>query len=105
MKYLRTLLQASFPTEVANKVLSEPDSMKKLKQYVESLKPEAAYFAANDMGERSFFAVFDLADPSKIPVVAEPLFAMFQARVRFRPVMNWEEVERGVNDVMRSMPH
>jgi hypothetical protein len=102
---MRTLLQVSLPTEATNKALSEPDSMKKLKQYVDSLKPEVVYFTANDMGERSFFAVFDLKDPSKIPVVAEPLFMMYHARVRFRPLMNWEEVEKGVNEVMSMMPH
>ncbi len=102
---MRTLVQISFPTETTNKALSEPDGLKKFKQHVDGLKAEAVYFAANDMGERSLFAVIDLADPSRIPVIAEPFFMTYQARVRFRPVMNWAETEKGVNEVMSMMMH
>jgi hypothetical protein len=35
------------------------------------LKPEAAYFFADDSGQRSGSIVFDMADPSQIPAVAE----------------------------------
>jgi len=103
---MRTLLQVSLPTEAANKVFGgDPNAVKKLEEYVSSLKPEAAYFTANDMGERSFFVVFDLADPSKIPVVAEPLFMMFNARVRFRPLMTMDDVKKGIQEVQHTMPH
>jgi hypothetical protein len=49
------------------------------------LKPEAAYFFADDNGNRSGSIVFDLKDSSQIPAVAEPWFLAFNAKVSFRP--------------------
>ena len=55
-KKLRTLLQVSLPTEAANKVLTQSDSMSKLKQWLDTLKPEATYFTTSDMGAFLFHA-------------------------------------------------
>jgi hypothetical protein len=48
------------------------------------LKPEAAYFFADDNGNRSGSIVFDLKDSSRIPAVAKPWFLAFNAKVSFR---------------------
>ena len=103
---MRTLLQVSMPTDAANKFfMGDPNSLKKFEDWIVSLKAEAAYFTANDMGERSAFFVIDLVDPSKIPVIAEPVFAMFNARVKFRPLMTWADTKKGLEEVQRTMPH
>lgn len=57
------------------------------------LKPEAAYFLAND-GKRSGILVFDMDDPSQIPQIAEPLFQALEAEVEFVPVMNADDLRR-----------
>ena len=58
------------------------------------LKPEAAYFFADDNGQRSCSIVFDLKDPSEIPGVAEPWFLAFNAKVSLRPIMNPQDLAK-----------
>jgi hypothetical protein len=40
--------------------------------------------------------VFDLKDPSEIPSIAEPFFLNFNAKVAFCPVMNAEDLQKGL---------
>jgi hypothetical protein len=56
------------------------------------LKPEAAYFFADDGGQRSGSIVFDMKDTSQIPAVAEPWFLAFNVQVSLRPVMTPEDL-------------
>jgi hypothetical protein len=98
-------MQVNLPTnEKTNKAVMDSNAVKQLKQYIDGLKPEAAYFTTGDEGERAFFLIIDMADPSRIPVISEPLYQMFGARVRFRPVMNWADVEKGATEAAQNMP-
>jgi hypothetical protein len=58
-------------------------------------KPEAAYFGTEN-GRRTGYIVFDLVDPAQIPVIAEPLFQRTESRVEFIPVMNADDLQRGL---------
>ena len=62
---------------------------------IERWKPEAAYFTAVD-GCRGGYIVFDLKDPSDIPVICEPFFHEFGAKLELMPCMTAEEVGIGV---------
>jgi hypothetical protein len=59
------------------------------------LKPEAAYFLADD-GRRTALMVFDLVDTSDIPSIAEPFFTTMNASVAIVPVMNADDLRRGL---------
>jgi ABC-type thiamin/hydroxymethylpyrimidine transport system permease subunit len=48
-------------------------------------------------GKRTSLIVFDLADPSQIPVIAEPLFQGLDAEIEFAPVMNQEDLMNGLS--------
>jgi hypothetical protein len=61
-------------TEAANEVFRSGTASEALDRIQEALQPEALYGFVED-GQRAFFAVFDLADPSQIPVISEPLSA------------------------------
>jgi hypothetical protein len=64
-------------------------------QLMDSTKPEAAYFGTQN-GRRTGYLVFDMVDSAQIPVIAEPLFQGMGATVEFIPVMNADELQRGL---------
>jgi hypothetical protein len=64
-------------------------------QIMESTKPEAAYFGTEN-GRRTGYLVFDMVDSAQIPVIAEPLFQRMGATVEFIPVMNADDLQRGL---------
>ncbi len=63
-----------------------------------TLKPEAAYFFPMN-GKRGGFVVFDMTDPSQIPVITEALFQELEAEVELYPVMNQEDLTKGLTEV------
>ena len=73
-----------------------------LDQIQEALQPEALYGFVED-GQRAFFAVFDLADPSEIPVVSEPLYQRANVKITLTPCMTVEDVKKGVEEAARRM--
>ena len=71
-------------------------------QFDADLKPEAAYFAA-DNGKRTGFIFFDLKDASQIPAVAEPWFLAFDAHVEFHPAMNLEDLKKATPGIEKAV--
>jgi len=65
------------------------------RQLMDSTKPEAAYFGTEN-GRRTGYLVFDMVDSAQIPVIAEPLFQRMDATVEFIPVMNADDLQRGL---------
>jgi hypothetical protein len=59
------------------------------------LKPEAAYFGPSD-GKRSGMLFFDLTERSQIIEIAEPLFSSLNAAVELVPVMNGDDLRKGI---------
>ena len=98
---MRTLLQVSLEVTSANKAISDGTLPRLIKSIMEKLKPETAYFYTLN-GNRSFFMVFDLKDPSEIPIISEPFFMVLNAKVDFSPVMNAEDLQKGLEVVEKS---
>src|SRR3954452_25286518 len=89
---MRMLLRVSIPVEAGNAAAKAGTLGSTVQKILADLKPEAAYFFADDNGQRSGSIVFDMKDSSEIPAVAEPWFLAFNAKVWFRPVMNPEDL-------------
>jgi hypothetical protein len=89
---MRMLLRVSIPVEAGNAAAKAGTLGSTVEQILADLKPEAAYFFADDSGQRSGSIVFDMEDTSQIPAVAEPWFLAFNAKVSFRPVMNPQDL-------------
>jgi hypothetical protein len=87
-------MRVSLPVETANAAVKAGTLGSTINEIVASMKPEAAYFYADDEGRRSGSIVFDLQDPSEIPAVAEPWFLAFNATVSLRPVMKPEDLAK-----------
>jgi hypothetical protein len=93
---MRVLMTVSLDTEKANQAVRANMLSKTMESAIGALKPEAAYFGARD-GKRTGYVVFDLADPSDIPSVAEPLFQELGAGIEITPVMDLADVKRGLD--------
>ena len=70
---MRMLLKAVLDTEAASEVFRSGGIQEAVDQIVDALQPEAYYGFIED-GQRTSLFVFDMADPSQIPAIAEPMF-------------------------------
>ena len=98
---MRMLLIAEMDTEKANKAITGNTLPQTMKSVLDRVKPEAAYFGAQD-GKRTGFIVFDLKEAADIPSIAEPFFQELGAKVTFMPVMNFDDVQAGLQKYVSS---
>ena len=91
---MRMMLKAHLEVQSSNIAMSDGSIEKTFGEVFAVCKPEAAYFCT-ETGRRTVYAVFDMADPSIIPVLAEPLFQGLGAEVHFVPVMVQPELQKG----------
>jgi hypothetical protein len=89
---MRMLLRVSIPVEAGNAAAKAGTLGPTIEKILGNLKPEAAYFFADDDGNRSGSVVFDMKDTSQIPAVAEPWFFAFNAKVSIRPIMTPQDL-------------
>ena len=92
---MRMMLKAQLDAGAASDAIRDGRLPKVMQTMLDTLKPEAAYFGP-DGGMRTAFIVFDMTDPSQLPAISEPLFTEFRARVEFFPVMDREDLQRGL---------
>jgi len=99
---MRMLLRVSIPVEAGNAAAKAGTLGTTVEKIVADLKPEAAYFFADDDGQRSCSIVFDMKDPSEIPAVAEPWFLAFNAGVSLRPIMNLQDLAKAGQSINKA---
>jgi hypothetical protein len=90
---MRMMLNVSMPHKEFNEAVKNGTAGKKLQQILAEIKPEAVYFTEQD-GHRGAVMIVDVADPSKIPAMAEPFFLIFNADVEFRIVMSPDDLQK-----------
>ena len=93
---MRMMMKAKMDTAAANKAIQAGRMPTVMRSPMEQLKPEAAYFGP-DGGHRTAFIIFQMDDPSQLPSISEPLFSEFNATVEVFPVMDREDLERGLS--------
>lgn len=93
---MRTLLRVTIPADAGNKAVQDGTVQRVVGETMERLRPEAAYFFAEN-GQRGAMFVFDLKDSSDIPSIVEPFFTGFNAAVELKPVMNADELKKGLD--------
>jgi hypothetical protein len=92
---MRMLMKWSMGTHEATEVIRSGRIADINKTLAELTKPEAQYFCVEG-GTRTSYVFFDLADPSDIPPIAEPLFQELNATVEFFPAMNGDDLGAGL---------
>ena len=98
---MRMLLQISIPHDPFNAAVKDGTAGQKLGRIVDEIKPEAIYFTEQH-GQRGAIMIVEMADPSKIPALAEPWFLTFNASVEFRVVMTPDDLQKaGLDEVGR----
>jgi hypothetical protein len=81
---------------VGNRAMKDGTLQRVLNATMTKLNPEAAYFLANE-GCRCAMLFFEMHHASDIPAIAEPLFSELGAEVEIVPVMNAEDLEKGLS--------
>ena len=92
---MRMLMKWSLGTREASEAIRSGRMADINKTLDELTKPEAQYFCTEG-GSRTGYVFFDLADPSDIPPIAEPLFHELNATVEFFPAMNGDDLGAGL---------
>jgi hypothetical protein len=93
------LLDVTIPHEPFNSLVRQGVVGKKIGEILESIKPEAVYFTSQD-GKRGAVLIVDVADPSKIPALAEPWFLAFSAELKFRIAMTPDDLKKSGLDAL-----
>jgi hypothetical protein len=88
------LLRVSIPVETGNAAVKKGTLGSTIEKILADLKPEAAYFTADDHGNRAGSIVFNMEDSSEMPSIAEPWFLAFNAKVSLRPVMSPKDLAK-----------
>ncbi|WP_371656076.1 MULTISPECIES: hypothetical protein [unclassified Streptomyces] len=97
---MRTLMKVEMDTEKANDAIRNGTLQKTVESALEALRPEAAYFTAQN-GCRTAFIVFDMTDSSNMPKYSEPFFLELGAKVSYTPVMNGDDLRKGLTALGR----
>ena len=100
---MRMLLRVSIPADTGNAAAKAGTLASTIEKILADLKPEAAYFFADDDGQRSASIVFDMKDSSQIPAAAEPWFLAFNAKVSFRPIMSTQDLAKGASGIAKAV--
>ena len=90
---MRMLLNVTIPHEPFNTYVREGTAGEKLGKILDELKPESIYFT-NRNGRRGCTAIVDVAEPSRVPSLAEPFFLTYGADVQFHIVMKPDDLKK-----------
>ncbi|MFJ8017457.1 hypothetical protein [Streptomyces sp. NPDC096339] len=92
---MRVMLRAHIDTAAGNEAIKSGALPQAIKKLMDTVKPEAAYFGLHE-GVRSCWMVFELEDSWRLPPLFEDMFMQFNAEIEVGPVMNAEELAKGL---------
>jgi hypothetical protein len=93
------MISAAIPHEPCNSLIRANRFAPLMKKILDQLKPEAPYFTEMDATRG---VVLILADPSMVPVMAEPLLLNFNAHCRLRICLSTADLSQaGLDEVVK----
>ena len=90
---MRMLLTVEMPHEPFNSLVRSGKAGEVLKNILETIRPEAAYFTEHD-GKRGGVFLVNVQNASEVPALSEPFFLKFNADCKFRVVMSPEDLQK-----------
>jgi hypothetical protein len=90
---MRMIMLVQFPIEPFNTAVKNGQIAGKIKQIMEAVKPEHAWFSERN-GKRGGILIVNVDSPSDVPRLAEPWFLALNAEVEFRIAMTPEDLGR-----------
>ncbi|MCU7490803.1 MAG: hypothetical protein HF300_18590 [Ignavibacteria bacterium] len=98
---MRMLMKVCMNTETTNRAVRDNTLQTTIMSVADMLKPEAMYFLPEN-GRRTGYFFFDMTDSSLMPQISEQLFMEFGAEIYFYPVMNKEDLQKGLQNAMNT---
>lgn len=98
---MRILMKVCLPVETANLAAIDGELGSTIKEILDDLKPETAYFA-EDHGRRTGYIFVNINDPSEIPQIVEPWFLAFNASVELHPAMNAADLAKAAPGIEKA---
>ena len=95
---MRMMMKVKMDTEAGSRAIADGSLARVMQDTLSKLKPEAAYFGPEN-GVRTGFIVFDMQDPSQLPSITEPLFSTMKATIEMFPVMDQEDMQKGLGQL------
>lgn len=92
---MRCLLKIHLDVEASNRALQDGSFQSIMEKLMQTTKPEAAYFGVEN-GCRTGYIFFDMKDSSEMPAIGEHLFLTTNAKLFISPIMNHEDLQKGL---------
>jgi hypothetical protein len=67
--------------------------LQKIEDYISNVNAEPTYFGPSN-GNRTMFYIVNMDTPDKIPIILEPLFQEFKAKVEVHPIMILDDLKK-----------
>lgn len=99
---MRTMIRVTIPVEAGNASLKNGRLPQVMREVLDRLKPEAAYFTLAS-GARTAYLVVDLKSQSDIPSMVEPFFMELNAAVDMTPVMDADDLRKGLSALQTTL--
>ncbi len=95
---MRFMIQFSIPTQYGNEIVRSGKIGKVIKKVGEEFKPEAMYFYPAD-GLRAGCLFIQSDNPAICTAIGERLWFGLQAHITITPVMNPDDLNKGLSDM------
>ncbi len=94
---MRLMLQFTIPVDRGNVAAADGSIARAIEALVEATNAEAAYFTTIN-GQRAGLIFFEETDQSKLTEYNEPMFAALNASITIMPVLNLDDLKRGLHE-------
>jgi len=92
------MIKFSIPVNEGNELVKSGKIGQNFHSLIEDFKPEAAYFFPEN-GQRSGFMIVNMTDSSDLARVAESFWIGLHADISVTPVMNGEDLAKGLDGI------